>query len=48
MSGRLLVLDALGTKYRQLKLRKDPKCAVCSKPSEEIELIDYEAFCSFG
>lgn len=48
LSGRLLVLDALGTKYRQLKLRKDPKCAVCSKPSEEIELIDYEAFCSFG
>ena len=48
LSGRLLVLDALGTKYRQLKLRKDPKCAVCSKPHEQIELVDYEAFCSFG
>jgi molybdopterin/thiamine biosynthesis adenylyltransferase/rhodanese-related sulfurtransferase len=48
LSGRFLVIDALGTKYRQLKLRKDPKCAVCSKPSEEIELIDYEQFCSFG
>ncbi len=46
LSGRFLVIDALGTNYRQLKLRKDPKCVVCSKPREEIELIDYEAFCS--
>ncbi|MBC8073063.1 MAG: molybdopterin-synthase adenylyltransferase MoeB [Deltaproteobacteria bacterium] len=46
MSGRLLVFDALGTKFRTLKLRKDPNCRVCSKPREQIELIDYEAFCS--
>ena len=47
LSGRLLIIDALGTKYRQMKLRKDPKCHVCSKPHDEIELIDYEAFCAF-
>jgi molybdopterin/thiamine biosynthesis adenylyltransferase/rhodanese-related sulfurtransferase len=47
LSGRLLIIDALGTKYRQMKLRKDPKCHVCSKDPSEIELIDYEAFCSF-
>ena len=46
LSGRLLVFDALGTKFRTLKLRKDPECRVCSKNPEEIELIDYEAFCS--
>ena len=48
LSGRLLVYDALGTKFRTLKLRKDPNCRVCSKKPEEIELIDYEAFCSLG
>jgi molybdopterin/thiamine biosynthesis adenylyltransferase/rhodanese-related sulfurtransferase len=48
LSGRLLVLDALGTKFRTLKLRKDPECRVCSKKPEEIELIDYEAFCAIG
>jgi sulfur-carrier protein adenylyltransferase/sulfurtransferase len=46
LSGRLLVYDALSTKFRTLKLRKDPECRVCSKPPETIELIDYEAFCS--
>jgi molybdopterin/thiamine biosynthesis adenylyltransferase/rhodanese-related sulfurtransferase len=48
LSGRLLVFDALGTKFRTLKLRKDPECKVCSKPPAEIELIDYEAFCAIG
>ncbi len=48
LSGRLLVFDALGTKFRQLKLRKDPDCRVCSKDPKDIELIDYEAFCSIG
>ncbi len=46
LSGRLLVFDALSTKFRTLKLRKDPHCRVCSKSPEDIELIDYEAFCS--
>jgi molybdopterin/thiamine biosynthesis adenylyltransferase/rhodanese-related sulfurtransferase len=48
LSGRLLVFDALGTKFRTLKLRRDPNCRVCSKKAEDIELIDYEAFCSVG
>lgn len=48
LSGRLLLFDALGTKFRTLKLRRDPHCRVCSKPPEEIELIDYEQFCSLG
>lgn len=48
LSGRLLVFDALGTQWRTLKLRKDPGCRVCSKRPEDIELIDYEAFCAIG
>ncbi len=48
LSGRLLVFDALKTKFRTLKLRKDPDCRVCSKKPEDIELIDYEEFCSIG
>jgi adenylyltransferase/sulfurtransferase len=46
LSGRLMVLDALGTKWRTMKLRKDPNCRVCSKHPDEIELIDYEQFCA--
>jgi molybdopterin/thiamine biosynthesis adenylyltransferase len=48
LSGRLLVFDALATKFRTLKLRKDPECRVCSKHPDEIELIDYEQFCAVG
>jgi molybdopterin/thiamine biosynthesis adenylyltransferase/rhodanese-related sulfurtransferase len=45
LSGRLMVFDALSTKWRTMKLRKDPECRVCSKHPDEIQLIDYEAFC---
>ncbi len=48
LSGRLLVLDALETKIRELRLRKDPACPVCSRPPEAIELVDYQAFCGIG
>ena len=29
MSGRLLVWDALATRFRTIKLRPDPACALC-------------------
>ena len=48
LSGRLLMLDALGTKFRTMKLAKDPNCPVCQRPPETIELIDYQAFCGLG
>lgn len=28
--GRLLLIDALSTRFRELKVRRDPACAVCS------------------
>jgi adenylyltransferase/sulfurtransferase len=30
LAGRLLLLDALAMEWRTLKLRRDPKCPVCS------------------
>ena len=43
--GRLMIYDALEMTYRQVKIRKDPNCAVCSDHPTVNELIDYEAFC---
>lgn len=43
--GRLLLVDALGMKFRELKLRKNPDCVVCGKHPTVTKLIDYEEFC---
>jgi len=43
--GRLMIYDALEMTYRQVKVRKDPDCAVCGEHPTVTELIDYEAFC---
>jgi molybdopterin/thiamine biosynthesis adenylyltransferase/rhodanese-related sulfurtransferase len=43
--GRLMVYDALEMQYRQVKVRKDPDCALCGDNPTVTDLIDYEAFC---
>ncbi len=43
--GRLLIYDALGMTFEELKIRKNPKCPVCSLNPEDIRLIDYQEFC---
>ncbi|HLV01111.1 MAG TPA: molybdopterin-synthase adenylyltransferase MoeB [Acidobacteriota bacterium] len=43
--GRLLLVDALGMKFRQLRLRRNPDCPVCGDHPTQTELIDYEEFC---
>ncbi|HST78279.1 MAG TPA: molybdopterin-synthase adenylyltransferase MoeB [Verrucomicrobiae bacterium] len=43
--GRLLLVDALGMKFRELKLRKNPECVVCGTSPTVTKLIDYEEFC---
>ena len=43
--GRLLLVDALGMKFRELKLRKNPDCPACGKNPTVKELIDYNEFC---
>ena len=48
LAGRLLLFDALGMKFRELKLRKDPQCPVCGENPTIKELIDYAEFCGIG
>ncbi|WP_042412275.1 adenylyltransferase/sulfurtransferase MoeZ [Streptacidiphilus anmyonensis] len=43
--GRLMIYDALEMTYRQVKVRKDPNCALCGENPTVTDLIDYEAFC---
>jgi len=43
--GRLLLVDALGMKFRELKLRKNPECPVCGAHPTVTQLIDYNEFC---
>ncbi len=45
MIGRMVLYDALEMSFTTIKVRKDPKCPVCSIPAEQVELIDYEQFC---
>ena len=43
--GRLLLVDALGMRFRELKLRKNPDCPVCGTHPTVTKLIDYDQFC---
>ena len=43
--GRMIAFDALKMKFREFKLRRDPKCPVCSDHPTITELIDYDQFC---
>jgi molybdopterin/thiamine biosynthesis adenylyltransferase/rhodanese-related sulfurtransferase len=50
--GRLLLYEALGATFTELKVRRDPECPVCSRDPESITdeemgvFPDYEAFCA--
>jgi sulfur-carrier protein adenylyltransferase/sulfurtransferase len=43
--GRLLLVDALGMKFRELRLRKKPDCPACGTHPSVTRLIDYNEFC---
>jgi molybdopterin/thiamine biosynthesis adenylyltransferase/rhodanese-related sulfurtransferase len=43
--GRLLLFEALGMRFRELKLHKNPACPVCGEHRTITKLIDYEEFC---
>jgi adenylyltransferase/sulfurtransferase len=43
--GRLLLVDALNMRFRELKLRKNPECPVCGENPTVTQLIDYQHFC---
>jgi len=43
--GRLLLFNALEMKFREVRLRRDPKCPLCGENPSITGLIDYEMFC---
>jgi adenylyltransferase/sulfurtransferase len=43
--GRLLLIDALDMRFRELKLRKNPDCPACGTHPTITKLIDYNEFC---
>jgi molybdopterin/thiamine biosynthesis adenylyltransferase len=50
--GRLLLYEALGTRFTELKVQRDPDCPICGPNAPEIAVSelgkfpDYEAFCA--
>ena len=50
--GRLLLYEALGTRFTELKVRRDPECPICGEHAAEIpesemgQFPDYQAFCA--
>jgi sulfur-carrier protein adenylyltransferase/sulfurtransferase len=50
--GRLLLYDALGATFTEVKVHRDPACPICSRDPDEISdeemgvFPDYEAFCA--
>lgn len=43
--GRLLLINALESQFKELKVRRDPACPVCGENPTVTELIDYDQFC---
>jgi molybdopterin/thiamine biosynthesis adenylyltransferase/rhodanese-related sulfurtransferase len=46
--GRLLLVNALDMRFRELKLRKNPECPVCGTNPTVTALIDYQHFCGIA
>jgi molybdopterin/thiamine biosynthesis adenylyltransferase len=48
LAGRLLCYDAIKTRFRELRLRRDPACPTCGDGVDRstLPLIDYEQFCA--
>jgi molybdopterin/thiamine biosynthesis adenylyltransferase/rhodanese-related sulfurtransferase len=50
--GRLLLYEALGTRFTELKVRRDPECLICGPDAPEIpesemgQFPDYDLFCA--
>ncbi len=43
--GRLVLVDALAMRFRELRVRRDPNCPVCGTSPTIRKLIDYDEFC---
>src|SRR6516162_2097486 len=43
--GRLLAYDALEESFRTFKVNRDPQCAACSIPKEQVVIAEYDELC---
>jgi adenylyltransferase/sulfurtransferase len=43
--GRLMLYDSLRMSFKDVKIRRNPKCELCGDNPTVTELVDYEAFC---
>ena len=48
LSSRLLLIDALSMSFREVKIKRNPECALCGDNPTITELIDYEVFCGIA
>jgi len=48
MRGRLLVVETLGMRFREIAVERDPDCAWCATRARAELLADYAAFCGEG
>ncbi len=46
--NRLLVLDALDMRFRELSIQKNPHCQICGTNPTITQLIDYQHFCGIS
>ena len=44
--GRFVIYDALRMRFRELRLPKDPECAVCGEHPTITDLVEYEGYCT--
>jgi adenylyltransferase/sulfurtransferase len=45
MAGKLLLFDALETKFREVEVERNPDCPVCGEHPTITELEEYELYC---
>jgi molybdopterin/thiamine biosynthesis adenylyltransferase/rhodanese-related sulfurtransferase len=45
LAGRLLAYDALEESFRTFKVPRDPQCAACSIPKEQLVIAEYDQLC---
>jgi sulfur-carrier protein adenylyltransferase/sulfurtransferase len=45
LAGRLLAYDSLEQSFRTFKVNRDPTCAACSIPKEDLVIAEYDGLC---
>lgn len=48
LKERLLLFDGLELSFREIRVRPNPHCPVCSAHPTQTELLDYELFCGIS